>query len=212
MNKLYHFIGFFGLLILISCSNQRLNKNPDIDQKELSKLARMMTGTFSSEEQAKEDSTFYNINLVMYPIWETDKSAKWLYVEQAATSNIDKPYRQRVYKLTLNQNHIFESRIYELAHPDKFIHAWTQPDIFNQISPDSLIQRQGCAVMLKKENNCYSGSTVDKDCKSTLRGAAYATSQVSICADQVISWDQGWNNNDQQVWGAEVKGYIFKRK
>lgn len=212
MNKFYLFIGFFGLLIIISCSNQRINTTQNFDQKELSKLAQMMTGTFSSEDQAKEDSSFYNINLVMFPIWEDDKSAKWLYVEQAATNTIDKPYRQRVYKLTINQNHIFESSIFELAHPDKFIHAWTRPDIFKQINPDSLTPRQGCAVILKKANGCYSGSTKDKDCKSTLRGAAYATSQVNVCPDQIISWDQGWDNNDQQVWGAEVKGYIFKRK
>lgn len=194
-----------------ACANRHLTTNQDSKQKELLTVVKMMTGSFSSAEQAAIDSLFYNINLVMYPIWETNKSAKWLYVEQAVTKYIDKPYRQRVYKLTVKNDGVLESSVFELPDPKKYIHGWTQPTIFNQINPDSLIVREGCAVFLKKENNCYSGSTKDKECKSTLRGAAYATSQVSICADEIVSWDQGWDNTDEQVWGAEIKGYIFKR-
>ena len=212
MNKLFILIGLIGITSLISCANRHLNSKERFNEKELSELVQKMTGEFSSEDQAKEDSLFYDINLVMFPIWEADKSAKWLYVEQAVTKYIDKPYRQRVYRLSMAHDHIIESRVFELADPDKFIHGWTQAEIFNQINPDSLIVRQGCAVFLKKENNCYSGSTKDDDCKSTFRGATYATSIVSICSDQVISWDQGWNKDKQQVWGAETRGYIFKRK
>lgn len=209
MNKLCFLI---GLIVMISCADRKLYSNDQDDQKEVSELFDMMVGEFSSEEQAKQDSLFYDISLVMFPIWEEDKKVKWLYVEQAVSKYIDKPYRQRVYKISLKQDKLFESKVFELKNPTKFIHAWKNPNIFNQINPDSLVLRQGCAVFLQKEEGCYSGSTNNKDCKSTLRGAAYATSKVSICKDQIISWDQGWNNEDQQVWGAETRGYIFKRK
>ncbi len=212
MNKLYFLVGLIGIMNLISCTDQKLNSTKDNHHEALSNLFDMMSGEFSSEEQAKEDALFYNINLVMYPIWENDKNTKWLYVEQAVTKYIDKPYRQRVYKLSINQDGLIESCVFELANPSKYIHGWENPIIFKQITPDSLILREGCAVFLKKEEDCYSGSTNNKDCKSSLRGATYVTSKVNVCKDQIISWDQGWNNKDEQVWGAETRGYIFKRK
>lgn len=94
MNKLYTFIGFLGFfLFLSSCADRKLSTNNNADQKELSHLQQMMTGTFSSAAEAKSDSLFFDINLVMFPIWENDPNSKWLYVEQAATKYLDKPYR-----------------------------------------------------------------------------------------------------------------------
>lgn len=213
MNKLHIISYCFGMLLFIACANRNLHSINPSDFNELTQLMNTMSGEFSSQEQAEEDSLFYNINLVMHPIWESDQSAKWLYVEQAVTRLIDKPYRQRVYKLSKQADGSIASSVFELPNPSRFIHGWTQADLFKQITPDSLISRQGCAVYLRKDkNNCYSGSTKDKECLSSLRGASYATSKVDICPDQIISWDQGWNAEDQQVWGAETKGYIFKRK
>ncbi|MCK5454144.1 MAG: hypothetical protein KAJ16_07275 [Calditrichia bacterium] len=56
-----------------------------------------------------------------------------------------------------------------------------------------------------------SGSTRGNDCQSSLRGTAYATSEVTIRKTELISWDRGFDSNDQQVWGAEKAGYIFKK-
>ncbi|MFK8103034.1 MAG: chromophore lyase CpcT/CpeT [Saprospiraceae bacterium] len=212
MNKLYLLIGLLVMISISACVDRRINSTPQHSEKELSTLFEMMSGEFSSEEQANQDSLFYNINLVMFPIWEKDQTAKWLYVEQAVTKFIDKPYRQRVYKVSMTEKNIIESSVFELPNPTRFVHAWKNPAIFDQINADSLIVRQGCAVFLTKDKQCFSGSTKDQDCKSTLRGATYATSKVSICQDEIISWDQGWDGEDQQVWGAETKGYIFKRK
>jgi hypothetical protein len=30
-----------------------------------------------------------------------------------------------------------------------------------------------------------------------------------IKAEELISWDRGWNNADKQVWGAVKGGYHF---
>jgi len=186
------------------------NSIEEYKKGDLSTLAEMMTGTFSSQDQAAMDSAFYSINLVMYPIWETSKKVKWLYVEQAVSSALDKPYRQRVYRLTKGKKGVFESKVYELLNPSAFIESWKTPGIFETISPKSLVERAGCSVFLKKESDdCYSGSTDGKNCLSSLRGAAYATSKVEVCTGAITSWDQGWNESDEQVWGAEKAGYIF---
>ena len=213
MNKSYLLVFLLGTIFLSACANRNLNSTKNSDQLDLINLLNTMSGAFSSAAQAKEDSLFYDINLVMFPIWENDKSAKWLYVEQAVTSMIDKPYRQRVYRLSKQKDGSIESSVFELPAPERFIHGWKEPNTFKWINADSLIVRPGCAVYLKKgADNCYSGSTKERECLSDFRGATYATSKVNICADQVISWDQGWDGDDVQVWGAETRGYIFKRK
>ena len=132
--------------------------------------------------------------------------------EQAVTANKMKPYLQRIYRVTANDNGEFESRVYCLPEQEKYIHGWEHQEIFDSINPESLIIREGCAVFLSKNSvGCYSGSAKNRDCISNLRGASFATSIVTICPKQIMSWDQGWNDDAEQVWGAEKSGYVFKR-
>lgn len=200
------------IFLTLSCKSYRVNPIQTNQHHSLDHLVEIMSGEFSSSEQAIQDSSFYDISLVMYPIWTTNIESKWLYVEQAVTSNKMKPYRQRIYQLTQVKDGEIESKVYELPHPDNYIHAWEKTTIFNDLTPELLTERQGCTVYLSQtDTECYQGSTHERDCKSTLRGASYATSRVKICPEQVISWDQGWGDNDIQVWGAVKGGYIFKK-
>ena len=194
------------ILILTSCS---LKKSlPEVD--ELTTLKTMMTGSFNSAEQASQDSSYYDISLQMYPIWE-DRPGHWLYVEQAVTAMLDKPYRQRVYQLKRNDQNIFESIVYTLVNQDDFIGKYDRPDFFDNYDESILELREGCTVYLEKADNFYWGSTLDKDCKSSLRGASYATSKVKIYKNEIQSWDQGFDDDGNQVWGATKGGYIFKK-
>jgi CpeT protein len=202
---------FAFLLIWTSCATRK----PVVDKQgqALDHLLALMTGEFSSAEQAQNDTLFYDISLAMYPIWKDDASAKWLYVEQAVTIYFDQPYRQRVYRVAYAPDGSIESRVYELPQPERFIHGWKKEGLFDGITPDSLQLREGCSVFLKpKGDNCFAGATKPNACGSTLRGATYASSQVEICDGQIVSWDQGWDDKGEQVWGAETEGYVFKRK
>ena len=49
-------------------------------------------------------------------------------------------------------------------------------------------------------------------CASDLRGAAYATSEVTITPQFVLSWDRGFDNTGKQVWGATEGPYVFLRE
>lgn len=196
-------LSIFAIFIMACPSN---NSN----QKALDEVTEWMTGAFSSAEQAQKDSAFYDISLRMFPIWQDDDKANWLYVEQAVTAMIDKPYRQRVYRITIDENGLIESKVYELPDPAGFIHAWKTPEIFSGIDPSSLTPREGCAVFLEKiSKDQFKGATKPNACISTLRGASYATSEVEVQSDRIISWDRGWNDSGEQVWGAVKAGYIF---
>ena len=179
--------------------------------KDFELMKSYMSGTFDSEMQAEEDTSYYNISLEMHPVWE-DQEGTWLYVEQALSSKKDKPYRQRLYKLEMPNDSTFVSYIYTLPEPEKFVGKWDDDELFSDLTPEMIEIREGCEVVMKKRGDGFAGQTGEKTCGSTLRGATYATSKVTLTKVGIISWDQGFDENDEQVWGAEKGGYIFQKK
>jgi len=196
-------------ILLGACSVVKQRNNNGSSR--LKALQQAMTGSFDSSLQADTDPEYYNIVLHMEPIW-AEKPGHYLYVEQAVAGDQEQPYRQRVYKLEEKGNKLV-SRVFELPDPERFIGAHKAPGRFQTLSPAELLEKKGCAVYLKPDKlGVYRGSTRKKSCKSSLRGATYATSRVSIGASFVQSWDRGFNDNDEQVWGATKGGYLFFRK
>jgi hypothetical protein len=201
-----------GLIVLVlalaACASSR--KSPRLS--DLETLARWMTGSFSSAAQAAADPDhFREVSLHTTRIWPDRPDGPWLYVEQALADAPDRPYRQRLYRLsTGRQRGTIESAVYELpGEPLVFAGAWKHPELLDAVTPDDLSPREGCTVVLRRSAGAFTGSTVGTGCPSALRGAAYATSQVRITAHRIISWDRGFDANNHQVWGAEHAGYIF---
>jgi hypothetical protein len=178
--------------------------------KDLVKLSKMMQGYYSSELQSKSDSAFFDIRLSILPIWTDRKDAIWLYVEQAMSGKENNPYRQRVYKLTETSKGNFESAVYTLKSPLRFVGNLEK---VNALTPDSLMLREGCAVLLKKSGRKkYIGATAYRKCSSDLRNATYATSEVTLTPKLLASWDRGYDATDKQVWGAIKGGYLFRKQ
>jgi hypothetical protein len=177
-------------------------------------LRQCLIGDFSSAVQAQSDSDFFDIRLRMVPIWPADESTFYLYVEQAVATSIDKPYRQRIYKVIKDDNTHFTSYIYTVSNPLRLAGKNADDAIFTQLTPDSLILKDGCEVKLTmdQEKMTFAGSTGDRTCPSDRSGAAWTTSKVTIDETKMISWDQGWNAEGKQVWGAVKGGYIFLKQ
>ena len=181
-----------------------------VDERDLLELKNRMEGAFTSELQAKSDSDYYNIHLHMVHIWQRSEDGYWLYVEQAIASALKKPYRQRIYHVYKQDDNTLVSKVFEINAPLRFAGAYANTDLLKGITKDSLIDRQGCSIFLHKDKDGnFSGSTPGKECLSSLRGSTYATSQVVIHEDKLVSWDRGWDKEDKQVWGAEKGGYLF---
>ncbi|MFN7845911.1 MAG: CpcT/CpeT family chromophore lyase, partial [Bacteroidota bacterium] len=77
----------------------------------LSTLKSYMSGSFNSALQAKNDSDYYEIHLHMQPIWENTKEGFWLYVEQAMSTALSKPYRQRIYHVSIKNDSTIVSKV-----------------------------------------------------------------------------------------------------
>lgn len=182
--------------------------NCHAQSNDLKTIAGWMEGSFSSELQSIKDTSYFDIRLQIIPIWKDRKDGYWFYVEQAVAKYIDKPYRQRVYHLTEKEG-VFESAVFTMNDPLRFTN---HVDLVEKLTPDSLISRDGCAVILRrKDKNTFQGSTDGKKCPSDRSGATYATSEVIITKEGLHSWDRGFDNKDEQVWGAEKGGYDFKK-
>lgn len=195
------------VLLLVYCAPQKGKTSTESD---LNRLVNYMVGDFSSQAQSQRDSDFYDIRLHIRPIWTSDKSNHWLYVEQAAAAAEHKPYRQRVYKVEADANGNFKSIVYTLPDQATWAGKYKTPKAFDRLKPADLTLREGCAVYLQKQKDgTFTGSTQGIGCESTLRGAKYASSKVTITAKALLSWDQGFNEKGEQMWGATKGGYEF---
>lgn len=192
-------------LVIISCKSGKNCGNQS--EANLNELVTIMQGQYSSEAHSKRDTSYFNISLRMVPIWKN--KGHYLYVEQAMFTKQEKPYRVRIYKVSQRGDE-FVSEIHTLKNEKDWIGKWKTPEAFESLTESDIELKPGCEVVLKRVGkNKFAGQTGIKTCPSELRGATYATSKVTVTENEILSWDQGFDKNDKQVWGAEKGGYEF---
>ena len=197
-----------ALLVVLasSCGGE----TESVDSLEL--VATWMSGSFSSHLQAEADSDDFHIRLHHARIWPERTDGPWLYVEQAGASSPEEPYRQRVYRLVAAKDGVVESRVYELPDPQAAVGGWKTEAPLADLEPSALRRMEGCTVFLRRQDDgSYSGATEDAACLTTWGGATYATSEVTVREDEIVSWDRGYDADGQQVWGAVKGGYTFRK-
>ena len=198
----------FVAIGLVNCSSSP--KSHLKNSREMEELVTIMQGHYTSEKQAAADKDYFNISLRMTPIWKN--KGNYLFVEQALYDKQDKPYRVRIYKLT-QQGDQFISQIYTLKDEKAWIGKWATPEAYDQLTENDLELKSGCEVMLTRSGkNQFQGATGDKTCPSELRGASWANSKVTVTENSILSWDQGFDKDGKQVWGATKGGYEFIKR
>lgn len=177
-------------------------------------LASYLVGRFDSKAQAGRDKSYFGIQLRICRVDAGALGSHVLYVEQARMDTLARPYRQRLYVLAREggaSDQRVKSRVFELNDPDAAIglceHA--APPRF---TPANVVERPGCGVSLVWDGAMFAGKTTAKDCVSTLEGASYATSEVTIADARFVSWDRGFSSDGTQVWGAVKGPYEFDRR
>ncbi|MCX6140250.1 MAG: chromophore lyase CpcT/CpeT [Candidatus Kapabacteria bacterium] len=196
-----------GLLLFSPCAVRA--QKPDAD---LEVLVAWMEGSFSSELQSKADTSYFNVRLHMKRIWRERTDGYWLLVEQAISTSLDKPYRQRVYHVHRVEENMIESQVYTWKKPAAVIGAWRDTTSLANLGLEDIAIRRGCEVYMQMDSEMFFGSTHGTACSSELRGASYATSEVKILANRIISWDRGFSSDGTQVWGATTGGYVFMKE
>ncbi len=177
----------------------------------LAEFASQLSGAFDSSAQASENPQYYDVSLQACQIEVDGLDGITLYVEQALSDQLDSPYRQRVYQLTQINKSEVRSEIFELLRPVGMIGHCSEISEL-ELSTDDIVLKEGCAVELEWNGKGFDGQTAIGTCLSDMNGATYATSVVETSPEMISSWDQGWDSNDEQVWGAEDGPYIFIRQ
>jgi len=175
-------------------------------------LTAYMQGSFTSVEQAKSDTDYFEIELEMARFNTDAKDGVWLYVEQATAAKKEKPYRQRVYHVEQIDGNTFTSNIMSIKGGEAFYGSFATPEKLETLSLDSLEALPGCAITLTYKDGAFVGSTDGRKCTNAWGKAAYATSEVTVSPGLMVSWDRGYNDAGEQVWGAEKGGYRFVKK
>lgn len=201
-------IVLFIVMSLAGCAGSKKAFQPG---EKLTMFYNMLEGEYNSGEQAKQDSSFLDISLVMKRIWPERNDGYWLYVEQALSSKKEKPYRQRVYQLVQKGENVFISKIFQFNDPLNYAGAHLNDTILKKLTYDKLTTKDGCDVIMNKYGSIFEGGTKGKNCPSTLKGATYATSEIILEQNVLKSWDRGFDADDKQVWGSEKGPYIFKK-
>lgn len=178
----------------------------------LERVATLLTGSFSSADQALADKNYHHATLHSVRIWPDRTDGPWLYVEQALADAPDQPYRQRVYQLALEPDGTIEARIFTLDDPIRATGAWRKTTPLSDLTPTRVTFNEGCSVFFRAmPDGSFLGATHGNGCHSNLRGATHATTEATLTSDRIVWWERGFNSSGRQVWGSATGGYVFTR-
>ena len=177
------------------------------------RLYDWLVGSFNSERQSEDDPRYFAISLVACPVDAPELGERVLYIEQATMDSPDQPYRQRLYVVDADDEAGEGwTEIHSLLDPAAAVGLCEDADTASYAA-DEVELRDGCGVFVTWDADAESfvGGTEGTDCASTIGGASWATSGVTILSDRIESWDRGFGSDGQQAWGAEAGPYLFDR-
>lgn len=187
-----------------------------LQHKLLRRLSRIVEGSYTSTQQAAADpdKEYKEMRLHIKRIWKnrSEEEGLYYYIEQALVSNPLHPARQGVYKLWLRPDDKIESVMYALRRPGLVVGQWEDKEALVSLTPDSLVLRTGCALVMYQTTageDGFRGITDGRECTDPRQGAAYTTTDLTVSPTQVIWWERGFDLTDKQVWGPKSGGYIF---
>ena len=182
------------------------------DDSPLARLTTALTGNFTTADQTAIDPTYRHVLLHAVPIWTDHAAGPWFYLEQALADAPDLPFRQRVCQLVARADGVIEQHVFHLANPVAFTGAWQDAGRLAKLTLTDLIFQDGCTVFLREQpDGSFRGATESTGCTNDVHGAAYATAELTITAQKIVSWERGYNAANAQVWGPLHGGYVFKR-
>ncbi|MDY8134387.1 chromophore lyase CpcT/CpeT [Aquimarina sp. 2201CG5-10] len=198
---------YFSLILLFFGCNPDKKKDP-----ELHHLAGLLTGYFSSKEQAEKEIGYIDTNLINTPIWK-DQNGYWLYSEVHNAKDPSIIYTQRIFKIEKIDSVSFRTINYLIPDQKKYANGWRNENVFDQLTMNELELRDGCDVFYrKKTSSIYAGKTNNISCLSNrIKNVAYLVSNIVLSKDKISVWDRGYDINGKQVWGKIQGPYRYKR-
>ena len=176
-----------------------------------SEVAEFLSGTMVSTV-VRENEPTVTVEMTTCPIAVEGKdNAIYLYQEQGIIPNLNQPYRQRILELTASEanEELVLSRSFKPDNLEAFINYCDRKGR-TVLAQD--LGEEVCTVTLQPYFNVYLGRTPSEGCPSELRGAVKVSNRIILHPDGMDTWDRGYNEEGEKVWGAEDKPYRFVKE
>jgi CpeT protein len=190
------------------------SESVDLEAQTADRLAAWLEGDYDSADHEARDYSYFAISLRMCAIDLPELGERVLYVEQALMDDLSSPYRQRLYRVMPVDDTTAVSEVWQATDDDTddaLVGLCDDPSAF-AFAAEDFEERDGCGVIMTWGDTGFEGGTNEEDCLSGLNGATYATAIVSLAPHMLTSWDRGFDDGGEQVWGAVDGAYEFVRR
>jgi hypothetical protein len=178
-------------------------------------LARWMAADFSNQEQAFANPPFFaHIRVCMRPLPDELLKGTSLFLEQAYDFMLNTPYRLRVFKLSVVDDHI-ELENFKVKEEANFFGASREPQRLKNLTLDLLEPMLGCDMNVTWTGNSFKGVVKPgKQCLVFRKDRmTYLDNSFEISERGLISVDRGLDpETDQLVWGSIAGPFEFVRR
>lgn len=186
--------------------------------RDVEDVASRLVGVMDSSNHAMRDRDFVDVRITQCRVRVVDapgyltENSVFLYVEQALSTALVRPYRQRFGRIAPGRSaETVTSSVYiPGVSPVSLIGFCAKPES-ERIVTMAELGASDCSVYLQRYGNLWAGSTPERGCPNDFNGAKWATSEVVLRKDGMVSWDRGWDDAGNHIWGASTGGYHFKK-
>jgi len=155
------------LVVLILTTGRGLRAR-DAD---VARLLHWLEGTFSTIEQARDDSTVYAHLMTVRRCLSSDSGVDWLYVEFRDTLS-DAPFRQELWRISVVEHGLIEQAVYDLKESGRWAGGTTDTTKLEGLDVQQhSILRRGCEIYYQIGARFYLGRTAGVACQSKVKGA-----------------------------------------
>ncbi|MGL5080505.1 MAG: chromophore lyase CpcT/CpeT [Microcoleaceae cyanobacterium] len=177
-------------------------------------FARWMAADFSNQAQAFENPPFFaHIRVCMRPLPVELLGGTSLYLEQAYDIMLNQPYRVRILKFVLVEDHI-EVENYAIDNQEEFYGSSRQPERLHALTPERIKKLPGCTFIAHWTGHSFKAQVeLGKGCIVERKGqTTYLDSEFEVSEQGLISLDRGRNpETEELIWGSVAGPFEFVR-
>ena len=179
-------------------------------------LAMWMAGEFSNFDQALTNSgLFAHIKVCMRPLPQAFFDGYGLYLEQAYSGELERPYRQRAFHLKPEGDRLILIH-YKPKDDCKEKLAGCSRDLtrLKTLSMDQLEPMPGCDMIVTFVDGEFKGVVESgRGCRVFRNGKdSYLDNSFTITEQNLISLDRGRDlETDEILWGSLAGAFEFKK-
>ncbi len=187
-------------------------------QRQVMEVASYLTGVMDTSAQAAAHPGAPSVRMTACVVTVvnaqdiTQRSPSiFLYQEQAMTDNLKQPYRQRFLQISPSADgQKVESATFIPPKPKAWTNFCKKPESERRVTVAEIGDYR-CSVFLERAGSQYIGQTAPEGCPVNYRGAVTVTNTVILDADSMDTMDRGYDQDGNQLWGAQTQPYQYRR-